>query len=571
MKYTSEQLDFINSQEQRIILESIAGSGKSTSIIGKVNANPDKNTLILTFSKKLEVDLNKRINNFNTKVCTIHSLAYNAMNIRVQVSSGGTFDIKKALNVPNQESYHLHTLFNMFCCSDANLDEFNNYIIKNINQIAHFIGFKNIPEQKELKKYLELLKELYNSDKFMSHSKYLKMYQLSSANLHDYDVVYVDEYQDLDDCMMHIILNKTHKSANLYFTGDKNQKIFNWKGTTNFIPEDFIEINLSESMRCPQEILNISGEFLKRKSQKPNLRSSISEYNIKKYNSYLDIIDIIRENKKDYTLISATNTESIEFLMEYIISKFDDYNIVLEFPLNVDKFSNYYKHAKNEKTGTWIDSKTFKELIEYFNLIKSDIDIFLLISARKLVKSNVSLDKFLSTICTIGESNKKYTLTFSNVFLTKGREFQNVIILNDFYKSGTPFLENNYCNYLYTAITRSKSDIIISRQYLREPKLKVLDVEFKDSNYLDKVVKTSELYTVEYNKMLKRITDSSKTTRVESNGLGYIESNQIHKFVYGMSEKDYNTIQRIDKELPSESNMRELHRIICKQQDYFVY
>lgn len=569
MNYTSEQLNFINSQEKRIVLESIAGSGKSTSIIGKVNSAPDSNTLILTFSKKLEIDLNQRINNFNTKVCTIHSLAYNAMDIKIPVQSGGTFDIKKALNISNIEAYHLHTLFNMFCCSDINLSDFNTYITDNISKIAHFIGFKNHPNQKELKQYLDLLKELYYSDKFMSHSKYLKMYQQSSANLHDYDVVYVDEYQDLDDCMMHIILNKTHKSTKLYFTGDKNQKIFNWKGTTNFIPEDFVEMNLSESMRCPQEILNASGEFLKRKSQIPNLRSSITEYSIKKYNSYLDIIDIIRENKKDYTLISGTNTESIEFLIEYIISKLDTYNIKLEFPLNVDKFSNYYKHAKNEKTGTWIDGKTFKELIEYFNLIKSDTDIFLLISAKKLIKYNVKLNQFLSTL---ENTSKKFTLTFSNVFLTKGREFQNVIILNDFYKSATPFLENNYCNYLYTAITRSKSDIILSKQYLREPKLKVLDVEFNGCNYLDKIIKLSDLYTVEYNKMLKRITDSAKSfTRVESNGLGYVESDALHKFVYGMSEKDYKTIERIDRELPSESNMRELNRIICKQNDYLVY
>ena len=55
MKYTTKQQNFIDSEEKRIVLESISGSGKSTSIIGKVNANPDTNTLILTFSKKLEI------------------------------------------------------------------------------------------------------------------------------------------------------------------------------------------------------------------------------------------------------------------------------------------------------------------------------------------------------------------------------------------------------------------------------------------------------------------------------------------------------------------------------------
>lgn len=562
MKYTTEQQNFIDAEEKRIVLESISGSGKSTSIIGKVNANSDTNTLILTFSKKLEVDLNERLNNFNTKICTLHSLAYNAMNINYgSVSAGGTFDIKKALNISNQEANHLHTMFNMFCCSNNELKDFNSFIINNIKKISAFLGFKNTTDQKEIQKYLDLLQELYESDKFMSHSKYLKMYQLSSANLHDYGSIYVDEYQDLDDCMMDIVLTKTNQKANLYFTGDKNQKIFNWKGTTNFIPEDFVEINLSESMRCPQEILNISGEFIKRKGLTANLKSSIKDYSEVRYETYKDVLEYIKEHKKDYTLISATNTESIEFLMDYIISKIDTYNIKLEFQLNFEKLTNYYKHANNEKTGTWIDGKPFKELIEYFNLIKNETDIFLLISARKLASSNIKLDKLKTTI---GTTNKEYTLTFSNVFLTKGREFNNVIIMNDFYKSGTPFLENNYCNYLYTAITRSKYSIVLPEIYKEEPKSKVLDVEFKGSDYLSKIVKLSDLYNLEYRKIMTKVSEDSKS-------LGYVESDQLHKFVYGMSEKDYNTIERIDRELPSESNMRELNRIICKHNDYFVY
>ncbi len=103
MNYTQEQLNFINSKEKRITLESIAGSGKSTSIIGKVNSNPDKNTLILTFSKKLESDLNQRLNNFNTKICTLHSLAYNAMNIGYGTVSAGMLFLSQF--VPSRKDF----------------------------------------------------------------------------------------------------------------------------------------------------------------------------------------------------------------------------------------------------------------------------------------------------------------------------------------------------------------------------------------------------------------------------------------------------------------------------------
>lgn len=567
INYTEEQLAFINSDAHRIVLESIAGSGKSTSIIGKVNANPNVSTLIVTFSKKLEMDLNRRLNNFSTKICTIHSLAYNAMMIGFgNVSSGSTFDIKKAINCSSQEANHLHSIFNTFCSSDKNIKDFNSFIIKHISKISSFFGFSKVPDEKEIEKYLKLNQELFESSNFMSHSKYLKQYQLSSFTLSDYDIIYVDEYQDLDDCMMDIFLSKT-SSQKIYFTGDKNQKIFNWKGTTNFIPKDFIEMNLSQSMRCPQEILNTSAKFLERKSQDPELHSSIKKYKIEHYLEYKEVIGHIDNNEMDYTLIGCTNTESIEFLIEYIISNKNNlYNLHLECELNVQKFSNYYKFNKGEKTGTWIDSKKFSELIEYFNLIKSDTDIFLLIAAKKLANSKVSLEQFIKAIHTSKADNNKKTLRFSNVFLSKGREFHNVIVLNDFYKTASPFIENTYCNYLYTTITRSQHSLFLPKMYLKEPNKKVLDVEFPGSSYLDKIVRTSELYTKEYNKILKKIKDDSAT----SESLSYLQEDALHHFVYGMSEKEYKTIERIDRELPSEKNMRELGRIIAKYQDYMI-
>ena len=81
MKYSIEQQEIINkSKDNNIICDSVAGSGKTTTILGILSAYPKDKNLILTYNAKLKLDTREKINQLNLLNGTAesyHSFCYN--------------------------------------------------------------------------------------------------------------------------------------------------------------------------------------------------------------------------------------------------------------------------------------------------------------------------------------------------------------------------------------------------------------------------------------------------------------------------------------------------------------
>ena len=81
MKYSIEQQEIIDkSKDNNIICDSVAGSGKTTTILGILSAYPKDKNLILTYNAKLKLDTREKINQLNLLNGTAesyHSFCYN--------------------------------------------------------------------------------------------------------------------------------------------------------------------------------------------------------------------------------------------------------------------------------------------------------------------------------------------------------------------------------------------------------------------------------------------------------------------------------------------------------------
>src|SRR5690606_5321394 len=64
-----------------------------------------------------------------------------------------------------------------------------------------------------------------------THDTYLKLYQLSNPNLSQYKILYLDESQDSNDCVIDIV--KQQKDMKVVLVGDDAQTIYAWRGSTN--------------------------------------------------------------------------------------------------------------------------------------------------------------------------------------------------------------------------------------------------------------------------------------------------------------------------------------------------
>lgn len=160
------------------------------------------------------------------------------------------------------------------------------------------------------KKALFLWQEVQKQDCSLAyeHDFYLKAYQLSRAKL-KYDYILVDEAQDINGCVIDIVLNQKAKKV---FIGDTYQSIYKFRGAINSLellakkPKTHT-LYLTQSFRCPLSIAEIANDYLKLlnapKDFQGTLKTSISK------------------NKKQKTFIARTNAKLFDKAVENLNQK----------------------------------------------------------------------------------------------------------------------------------------------------------------------------------------------------------------------------------------------------------
>lgn len=90
-----------------------------------------------------------------------------------------------------------------------------------------------------------------------------------SFDLEPFDHVLVDEYQDLTECELRVVLQLTNRGAVLYAAGDDDQAIYGWREATpegirrfegDFGADSFVR--LRECQRCDRGIVNLAGRVI---------------------------------------------------------------------------------------------------------------------------------------------------------------------------------------------------------------------------------------------------------------------------------------------------------------------
>lgn len=200
---TQEMLDIINSKERHIVVESRAGSGKSTTIKEYIKSHPNEKILYLVFSAEMKREAERNYKGLNNcEIRTIHSLAYrywitlnkytrylgmDNLTIMKNLRDTSQLEIKNILNSYDLEYEDLQKIYfyyNMFLCSDKN----------DVMELEVLI--------EEDSKYLVYAKKLYeyHRDNYVPvpHNFYLKQFSLTNPKLNGYDTICLDECLDGD-------------------------------------------------------------------------------------------------------------------------------------------------------------------------------------------------------------------------------------------------------------------------------------------------------------------------------------------------------------------------------------
>ena len=393
IKLDNEQRIAILTDEDYNMIIAGAGSGKTTTIVGKVKYLVDiknikeEDIIVISFTNKAVSELKQRINNdfnMNCKICTFHKFGMDILN-------------DKNLKVLSNPYNIINDFFNNILCNDnetlGELIKFFNYYFNVPNYI---LNFKSIDDYLEYKSkfsiflYKNFYKEIQNKLKTIKGEEVNLFEEVLICNFlyensinYQYNKNYIKVYQEdktlflkhfnkinLKDLEQLLIENnfklKRRSNAEIFKTLINNNKDIYYNKFIYFC------INFIQQLKIKE--ININD--IKPNDEKDKLfLSFISKLyiyynNYLENNNYLDFEDIITKannkvNKLNYKYIIVDEYQDISIQRFNLIKKISDINNSKIFVVG-DDFQAIYSFSGSE-INLFTD---FNKLVGYSSLLK---------------------------------------------------------------------------------------------------------------------------------------------------------------------------------------------------------
>ncbi|MDR1394673.1 MAG: AAA family ATPase, partial [Deltaproteobacteria bacterium] len=280
---TAEQKTAAEARDPFLAITAYAGTGKTTTLVHFARQRPEARLLYLAFNRSLALEAKRAFLSLRqAEVRTIHSLAfrYTGRKYAEQLGSFRTLDIVPHLPPSCSGSYSLarlagEILEGFLTGPDPSAEAYlklREHLFQPLAALSLGMPLMSRSRrvQDKLDKILadlgrtaEKIWGLMKKGSFaMPHNGYLKLFQLEKISL-DYDCLLVDEAQDLNDCMIDIILNFPGRKV---LVGDPYQQIYEWNGAVNALQKTSsgsASYFLTQSFRCPANAAALADRVLK--------------------------------------------------------------------------------------------------------------------------------------------------------------------------------------------------------------------------------------------------------------------------------------------------------------------
>jgi hypothetical protein len=407
-----------------IAIKSVAGSGKTTTLLELAKAHKNKKILYIAFNKSLIIEIKDKIK--SQKIDNLFPQTFDALMRGVFVSKN-KFDpdivdlkpqnIQNYVEWFNNKPYRMKKSYTQIIskfCAQTQFDNIVDFCIKNYGAEKKLI---NILWEKIQK--MELI--TFDSIRKMAQMKHWCKDYIDNC----FDMIFIDESQDFDNIMLKILLDDT--TIPKLFVGDPKQAIYEWKGCINAfekLPKETIMIEFYSTFRvgepaCSQIRDKFDNCWMISKSSNITDLESSSNYEIQLNDKYVYLF----RNWKSL-LQTAQNTAKVwiynyESQIEYIKK--------LHAKLSVSKLSE-----------------------DDMNEFADDLPMFLL----KITKEDLErlIDGINKNIC----PKETCMVEMYTIHSYKGLESNIIRIFND-------IDIKNESNLYYVALTRGMKKIVVDK------------------------------------------------------------------------------------------------------------
>lgn len=461
MILTQEQKMIVESDDQLLLINAYAGTGKTSTMVEYCRAKKGKRILYLAYNSSMAKEAKKKFHGLNVDSSTIHSLAFKEV--------GKNFKERLQQNVP-LKTVHLLRYFQQGDYKSAKelMDAFKQFLFSG-DSIEVFMNKNNELYSATLSKFPALWKDIISDSSMpFEHDFYLKIFQLSKPIL-NYEYIIVDEAQDLNPVMLAIILAQSAKKV---FIGDSFQKIYGFRHCVNAL-EDLANFQnakvlyLTETFRCPSEVIQIANPYLGiLGAEKPLVSNKKIENN-----------DLKKQEKK--CIICRTNAKILEFVCMnpnakiHFVGGIKSYNFedIIDVLLLFSRNSDFKNNIKNPLYKNFNNAGDFIGYIKESNDLEAKGKMFLMFM---LFRKKINIFELLKKMKNYSESEADYIITSAHK--SKGLEWDHIFIQDDFINIKSALekeesIDAEELNLLYVAITRARRTIDIPKDFIIDKEL----------------------------------------------------------------------------------------------------
>lgn len=280
-KYQQDIFDFIQHGNGNSVINALAGSGKTSTIVNAVKLIPSTcNALFIAFNKEIVKELEEKLAGVkNVQVKTLHSLGLLMIrrnlgtNIEIDEYKYRTF-IKKNIKQLSSADFDKMTtkLMQQYTDNVIQLCDLGRYNLaqceKDLLQVSARHDIPIIDD--ECNAVLNVMKWGRENTTSIDFTDMVWLpYELTLNPIGlQYDYIFIDECQDLNAAQRELFLRCFRRGTRFIAVGDKKQAIYSFAGAD---AESFAKLQnlpntttlpLPISYRCPKKVVNLANQFV---------------------------------------------------------------------------------------------------------------------------------------------------------------------------------------------------------------------------------------------------------------------------------------------------------------------
>jgi superfamily I DNA/RNA helicase len=500
--YQVKIFDRIANANNCCVVDAVAGAGKTTTILNGLSYIPQgKSACFCAFGRDIADELKERCPVEGVEIDTTHSFGSRAVKKRWRYIRLDKYKLKNKVIErlgdphanPEEVNEELEERIEQVCKATSFSKNFLAHDSSSVTKLVEDYNLEFLTEQESKRKlaedeietrlneFVSLVLEMQNLCKedttTFDFDDMLWFPVVYNLPLDQFDIVFVDETQDLNKCQMALVKKMMRSGGRIIAVGDERQAIYLFRGADQHSMANLVEefnaerLPLSVTYRCAKNIVkyvkdNVNGmEHLQAAETSPDGEVKESTYD-----------DLVKNAKAGDFIVSRLNAPNMTLAMHLLSNN-------IRCNIRGKDLGGYFKY--------FIKRSKSKNLAEFQDFVTEwqDNQIQLLTERKKkpadlqarieniqdrgacmleLANGCQSLSEMLNKINALfTDADEKNLIILGTTHKLKGLERDTVWLLHSTFKPGKDVEEDNL---FYVAATRAKRTLNVVKGQLRDKK-----------------------------------------------------------------------------------------------------